>query len=35
MVGRVVSGMDIVDTIKKGAGEVETPDRMVKVTVQE
>jgi peptidylprolyl isomerase len=38
VVGRVISGMDIVDTIKKGAGgngEVETPDRMVKVTVQE
>jgi peptidylprolyl isomerase len=35
--GRVVSGMEVVDAIKKGAGgngEVTDPDVMVKVTVQ-
>ena len=38
VVGRVVSGMDVVDSIKKGAGgngEVSDPDMMAKVTVQE
>jgi len=38
VVGRVISGMEVVDAIKKGTGrngEVESPDRMVKVTVQE
>ena len=38
VVGRVVSGMDVVDAIKKGAGgngEVSDPDMMAKVTVQE
>ncbi len=38
VVGRVVSGMDVVDAIKKGDGPngaVSTPDRMVKVTVAE
>ena len=38
VVGRVVSGMDLVDAIKKGDGPngaVSTPDRMVKVTVAE
>ena len=37
-VGRVISGMDVVDAIKKGAGgngEVSDPDVMAKVTVQE
>jgi peptidylprolyl isomerase len=35
--GRVISGMEVVDAIKKGAsgsGEVTNPDVMVKVTVQ-
>ncbi len=38
VVGRVVSGMDVVDAIKKGAGsngEVDGPDVMAKVTVAE
>jgi cyclophilin family peptidyl-prolyl cis-trans isomerase len=38
VVGRVISGMDVVDSIKKGAGgngEVSGPDVMAKVTVQE
>ncbi len=38
IVGRVVSGMDVVDAIKKGAGgngEVSDPDNMATVTVQE
>lgn len=38
VVGRVISGMEIVDTIKRGAGangEVTEPDVMTKVTVQE
>ncbi|MBN2631726.1 MAG: peptidylprolyl isomerase [Rhodobacteraceae bacterium] len=38
VVGRVVSGMDVVDAIKKGEGsngEVNDPDRMAKVTVAE
>lgn len=36
--GRVISGMEVVDAIKKGAGgngEVSDPDVMAKVTVQE
>ena len=36
VVGKVVSGMEFVDKIKRGAGgngEVSEPDRMVKVTV--
>jgi peptidylprolyl isomerase len=36
VVGRVISGMDVVDKIKKGEGEsgaVTDPDRMAKVTV--
>lgn len=38
IVGRVISGMDVVDAIKKGEGgngEVVGPDRMAKVTVAE
>ena len=38
IVGRVISGMDVVDAIKKGDGgngEVTQPDRMAKVTVAE
>ena len=38
IVGRVISGMDVVDAIKKGGGgngEVVGPDRMAKVTVVE
>ncbi|MFN7222699.1 MAG: peptidylprolyl isomerase [Paracoccaceae bacterium] len=38
VVGRVISGMEVVDAIKKGAGrngEVTDPDRMAKVTVAE
>ena len=38
VVGKVISGMEIVDQIKRGAGqngEVTDPDVMVKVTVQE
>ncbi|MBL8563355.1 MAG: peptidylprolyl isomerase, partial [Gemmobacter sp.] len=38
VVGKVISGMDVVDAIKKGEGnngEVSSPDRMAKVTVQE
>ena len=38
IVGRVISGMDVVDAIKKGEGgngEVVGPDRMAKVTVVE
>ena len=38
VVGRVVSGMDVVDSIKKGDGgngEVSEPDQMAKVSVQE
>ena len=38
IVGRVISGMDVVDAIKKGEGgngEVTAPDRMAKVTVVE
>jgi len=38
IVGRVISGMDVVDTIKKGDGgngEVPDPDMMASVTVQE
>jgi len=38
VVGRVIAGMEVVDAIKKGAGgngEVDTPDRMAKVTVAE
>lgn len=38
IVGRVLSGMEVVDAIKKGAGgngEVSAPDRMAKVTVTE
>ena len=38
IVGRVVSGMEVVDALKKGAGgngEVSDPDMMAKVTVQE
>ena len=38
VVGKVISGMDVVDQIKKGAGqngEVTDPDVMTKVTVQE
>ncbi len=37
VVGQVVSGMDVVDRIKRGAGQsgaVRGPDRMAKVTVQ-
>jgi peptidylprolyl isomerase len=36
VVGRVISGMEVVDAIKKGEGgngEVSDPDQMVKVTV--
>jgi peptidylprolyl isomerase len=33
VVGRVVSGMEVVDAIAKGEPP-ETPDRMAKVTVQ-
>ena len=38
VVGKVISGMDVVDQIKRGAGqngEVTDPDVMVKVTVKE
>lgn len=38
VVGRVIAGMDVVDSIKRGQGrngEVTGPDVMVKVTVQE
>jgi peptidylprolyl isomerase len=38
VVGRVVSGMDVVDAIKKGTGgggEVQDPDVMVKVSVED
>ena len=38
VVGKVISGMEVVDAIKKGEGgngEVSSPDRMAKVTVQE
>ena len=38
VVGRVISGMDVVDALKKGEGgngEVSGPDRMEKVTVEE
>ncbi|GHC46141.1 peptidylprolyl isomerase [Neogemmobacter tilapiae] len=38
VVGRVISGMDVLDQVKRGAGpdgEVEGPDVMSKVTVQE
>ena len=38
IVGKVISGMDVVDAIKKGEGgngEVTAPDRMAKVTVVE
>jgi peptidylprolyl isomerase len=38
IVGKVISGMDVVDAIKKGEGgngEVTEPDRMAKVTVAE
>ena len=38
VVGRVISGMDVVDAIKKGEGgngEVSTPDRMATVSVVE
>ncbi len=38
VVGRVISGMDVVDAIKKGSGgngEVSDPDEMAKVTVQD
>ena len=38
IVGKVISGMDVVDAIKKGEGgngEVSTPDRMATVTVVE
>ncbi len=38
VVGHVIAGMEIVDAIKKGTGgngEVDTPDRMAKVTVAE
>ena len=38
IVGRVISGMDVVDAIKKGEGDngsVTAPDRMAKVTVVE
>ena len=38
IVGRVISGMEVVDAIKKGEGdngEVVAPDRMAKVTVTE
>ena len=38
VVGKVISGMDVVDAIKKGEGgngEVTAPDRMAKVTVVE
>ena len=38
VVGKVIAGMDVVDQIKRGAGqngEVTDPDVMVKVTVQE
>ena len=38
VVGRVIEGMDVVDTIKKGDsaanGSVETPDRIVKATIE-
>ncbi|MBX9793864.1 MAG: peptidylprolyl isomerase, partial [Burkholderiaceae bacterium] len=34
VVGHVISGMDVVDKIKRGEPP-ENPDRMVKVTVQE
>jgi peptidyl-prolyl cis-trans isomerase A (cyclophilin A) len=36
VVGQVVSGMEFVDKIKRGAGsngEVSNPDKMIKVTV--
>ena len=36
IVGHVISGMDVVDAIKRGEGrngEVSEPDRMAKVTV--
>ena len=38
VVGRVISGMDVVDALKKGEGgngEVSGPDRMEKVTVED
>jgi cyclophilin family peptidyl-prolyl cis-trans isomerase len=38
VVGKVISGMDVVDAIKRGDGangEVTEPDMMAKVTVQE
>ena len=38
VVGKVISGMDVIDQIKKGAGqngEVTEPDVMAKVTVTE
>ena len=38
VVGKVISGMEVVDAIKKGDGgngEVTDPDVMAKVTVQE
>jgi cyclophilin family peptidyl-prolyl cis-trans isomerase len=38
VVGKVVSGMDVVDKIKKGSeadnGAVETPDKIIKATLQ-
>jgi peptidylprolyl isomerase len=38
VVGHVISGMEVVDAIKKGSpdlnGAVENPDRMVSVTVE-
>jgi len=37
VVGKVVSGMDVVDKIKKGSesdnGSVENPDKIVKATI--
>jgi len=37
VVGRVIEGMEVVDAIRRGAGQggtVSNPDRMVKVSVQ-
>jgi peptidyl-prolyl cis-trans isomerase A (cyclophilin A) len=38
VVGKVVSGMDVVDKIKKGSesdnGSVESPDKIIKATIE-